>query len=140
MGHLAGVHCSICGIRVNKKALPTYTELRCSADISLAKSDARTAALRERFQNCEAKTKIGKQPNYLGLPKEALTTPLNVLDEKFEMHGETEWPINYKPALRPFRQYADCAKESARYDSQQCSVSGVYHVIVCECCCDSFEF
>lgn len=60
VGHSAHAHCSICGIRVNKKALATYSELRCGADISLTRSDARTAALRERLQSTVKKTEAEK--------------------------------------------------------------------------------
>ena len=59
MGHSAHAHCSICGLRVNKKAEASYEDLSCSADISLTRSDARTAALKERFRNASgSKTEI----------------------------------------------------------------------------------
>ena len=110
MRHSAHAHCSICGCRVNKKAEASYADLSCSADISLTRSDARTAALKERFRNASgSKTEIENQLKYLGMSKEILQTPLKVLEQKYDRNGEEEWPRAYKPFYSPFRLCSDCA-------------------------------
>ena len=129
-GHNSSSYCSICAVRKESADTACYATPLSSANLCLSRSDARQAALRERFiDNGDSAAQVKKQLIFLGLSLSTLQTPLQILTDKVNRSGPGPWRREYLQEYTPMKLYSESSKHSWQWDTQRSNIPGVDHLI-----------